>query len=92
MTKTTILSKEFWQDRIKNKTFWLAIISALILLVQAVAKVFGFELDLGDLEGNLLEVINTVFNLVTALGITVDPKTKGISDTYEVDCEENAEG
>ena len=37
-----------WKVRIKNKTFWVSIIPAVILLVQAVAAVFGYTLDLGS--------------------------------------------
>lgn len=38
-----------WTVRFKNKTFWLALIPAALLFIQAVAKVFGFELDFGEL-------------------------------------------
>ena len=38
-----------WIVRVKNKAFWVAIIPAVLLLVQVVAAVFGFTLDLGDL-------------------------------------------
>ena len=38
-----------WKVRFLNKYFWLALIPAVLLLVQAVAKVFGFELDLGEI-------------------------------------------
>ena len=34
-----------WIVRIKNKSFWLAIIPAVLLLVQTVAAVFGYSLD-----------------------------------------------
>lgn len=37
-----------WKVRVKNKTFWLALISALLLLMQAVAAVFGLTLDLSE--------------------------------------------
>lgn len=37
-----------WTVRLKNKTFWLALIPAVLLLVQVVAAVFGYTLDLGD--------------------------------------------
>jgi len=38
-----------WKVRLKNKSFWLALIPAVLLLVQVVAAVFGYTLDLGDL-------------------------------------------
>ena len=35
-----------WKVRIKNKTFWLSLIPALLLLAQALGAVFGLSLDL----------------------------------------------
>ena len=37
-----------WKVRVKNKAFWVALIPAILLLVQVVAGVFGYTLDLGD--------------------------------------------
>ena len=34
-----------WKVRIANKTFWLSLIPAALLLVQVVASVFGFTLE-----------------------------------------------
>ena len=77
-----------WSVRIKNKMFWLALIPAALLLIQAVASVFGFALDLGELGNKLLDVVNAVFVLLSVLGIVTDPTTAGIKDsnlamTYE---------
>ena len=36
-----------WVVRIKNKAFWVALIPAVLLLIQVVAAVFGYTLDLG---------------------------------------------
>ena len=33
--------------RIKNKTFWLTLIPAVLLLVQVVAAPFGYQWDFG---------------------------------------------
>lgn len=72
-----------WQVRLKNKQFWLSIIPAVLLLIQVVADVFGFKIDLGDLGSKLLEVVNAVFAVLVILGIVVDPTTKGISDSTQ---------
>lgn len=72
-----------WTVRLKNKTFWLALIPAALLLIQAVGKVFGFELDFGELGNNLKAVVNTVFALLAVLGVVVDPTTKGTSDSEQ---------
>ena len=70
-----------WQIRLKNKAFWLAIIPAVLLLIQAVAAVFGYTLDFADLQGKLLAVVEALFVVLAILGIVVDPTTKGIADS-----------
>ena len=77
-----------WKVRIKNKNFWLALIPAVLLLIQVVANVFGYQMDLGDMGNKLLAVVNAVFAVLSILGIVTDPTTAGISDsvlamTYE---------
>ena len=70
-----------WKVRLKSKTFWLTMIPAILLLVQVVAAVFGFELDLGVLGDRLLAVVNAVFAVLTILGVVTDPTTAGLSDS-----------
>ena len=70
-----------WTVRLKNKTFWLSFIPAMLLLIQVVAAVFGFTLDLGELGEKLLAVVNAVFAVLAILGIVTDPTTAGISDS-----------
>ena len=70
-----------WKVRIKNKSFWLALIPAVLLLIQAVAALFGFELDLDFLSERLLAVVNAVFVVLTILGVVVDPTTQGVGDS-----------
>lgn len=70
-----------WKVRIRNKQFWLALIPALALVVQAVAAVFGWTLDFTRLTGKLIAVVDAVFALLVILGIVVDPTTEGIGDS-----------
>lgn len=70
-----------WEVRLKNKQFWLALIPAVLLLVQAVASVFGFVIDLSALGDKLLVVVNTLFTVLVILGVVVDPTTRGIKDS-----------
>ena len=64
-----------------NKQFWLSLIPALALCAQAIAAVFGWEIDLTTAVGRLLTVVNTVFALLVVLGVVVDPTTAGIGDS-----------
>lgn len=70
-----------WKVRLKNKTFWVAIIPAALMLVQAVAAVFGFTLDLGDIGNKLLTIVEAVFMILGIIGIVNDPTTVGLSDS-----------
>lgn len=72
-----------WIVRIKNKSFWIAIIPAGLLLIQVIASVFGYTLDLGELGNKLLAVVNAVFAVLTILGIVTDPTTAGVSDSKQ---------
>lgn len=77
-----------WKVRIKNKTFWLSLIPALLLLAQAVAAVFGVSIDLSAMGDKLLAVVNALFAVLAILGVVTDPTTAGLSDsdlamTYE---------
>lgn len=72
-----------WNVRIKNKVFWMSIIPALLILVQTVANVFGFVIDLGELSGKLLAVVEAVFIVLAILGIVADPTTEGMTDSEQ---------
>ena len=70
-----------WKVRIKNKAFWLAVSPAIALVAQAVAALFGYDIDLTTLVGKIQAVVNAVFALLVILGIVVDPTTEGINDS-----------
>lgn len=72
-----------WAVRLKNKTFWVAIIPAMLLLIQVVASVFGYSLDLGDLGNKLLAVVNAAFGVLAIMGVVADPTTAGVSDSEQ---------
>ena len=64
-----------WKARLTNKTWWASIIGALVLLSQQL----GLNLS-QYIPQNYVDIINTVFLILTLLGITVDTSTDGISD------------
>ena len=70
-----------WKVRIKNKTFWLALIPAIALLIQAVATVFGYTIDLSTKVGQIQAVVDALFAVLAILGIVVDPTTSGVGDS-----------
>ena len=77
-----------WKVRIANEKFWLAFIPSVLLLVEAVARLFGIAVELGEVGNNLLEIVRAVFVTLAILGVVNDPTTEGIHDsalamTYE---------
>lgn len=72
-----------WTVRIKNKNFWLALIPAVLLLIQTVAAVCGYTLDFGELGNRLIAVVNAVFGVLVILGVVNDPTTAGIRDSRQ---------
>jgi phi LC3 family holin len=70
-----------WKVRIKNKAFWLALIPALLVFVQAVAVPFGYNWDFAGLQSELVAIVNAAFVLLSILGIVTDPTTEGIGDS-----------
>lgn len=72
-----------WRVRVKNKAFWLALIPALLLLVQQVCAVFGVQLDFGELQSQLVAIVGTVFALLALIGVVADPTTAGVGDSEQ---------
>jgi len=70
-----------WKVRIKNKVFWLTFIPALLLLIQAIAAVFGYSLDFTDLQQKIINVVEALFAVLAILGIVTDPTTAGVGDS-----------
>ena len=72
-----------WKVRISNINFWLTLIPAVLLLVQAVGAIFGFTIDLSEIGDKLLVAVNAVFAVLVILGIVNDPTTASLSDSEQ---------
>ena len=59
----------------------VALIPAVLLLVQAVAALIGVSIDLGEIGDKLLQVVNAIFTVLAILGIVTDPTTTGTGDS-----------
>jgi phi LC3 family holin len=65
-----------WKTRLTNKYFWLALGSAVVLVLQA----FGMDISSVPVIGNYEEIVNAVFGVLVALGVAVNTSTPGIGD------------
>ena len=78
-----------WKVRIRNRAFWVALIPAVLLLMQYGAAMFGIQLELGQTGDRLVALVNQLFVVLAILGIVNDPTTAGLGDsenalTYQV--------
>ena len=67
----------------KNKTFWLSIVPAVLLLAQTLCNAFGINFDFSMIGDKLIKIIEAVFMVLAILGIVVDPTTAGVSDSAQ---------
>ena len=72
-----------WTVRAKNPAFWLALIPAVLLLIQVCAAPFGYQFDFTILNQQLAAIVNAVFALLSILGIVVDMTTNGVRDSKQ---------
>lgn len=70
-----------WGVRFKNKTFWISIIPAVLLLAQQVCALFGVKLEITGLSDQLTAIIGTVFVILALMGIVNDPTVATLSDS-----------
>ncbi|MBR9930360.1 phage holin [Enterococcus sp. 079] len=72
-----------WKVRMKNKSFWLAIVSAGLLLSQVIAVPFGYKFEIDVINKQLLDIVNAAFAFLSILGVVTDPTTRGVSDSEQ---------
>ncbi len=72
-----------WKVRMKNKSFWLAVVPTALLLAQVIAVPFGYNFEIEVINKQLLDIINAAFAFLSILGVVTDPTTKGVSDSEQ---------
>lgn len=72
-----------WKVRVKNKLFWLALIPAVLLVVQVVAEPLGYTIPIDVIGEKLIVAVNAVFALLVVLGVVVDPTVDGLDDSRQ---------
>ena len=72
-----------WKVRLKNKTFWLTAVPAVLLLISQVLKLFGVEWDYTGLAEQLTAIVGTIFAILALMGVVNDPTTQGVGDSRQ---------
>lgn len=72
-----------WRVRAKNKTFWLTVIPAVLLIVQIITGWFNYDFAADIVGDEAARLVNAVFAVLVILGIVVDPTVDGIRDSTQ---------
>lgn len=67
--------------RIKNKATLIALIAATVAFIYQILGILNIVPPITEEQVN--QVIGIVLNLLVALGIIVDPTTKGVKDSQQ---------
>ena len=68
-----------WRLRIKNKTVLAALVSALVTFVYTVLATL--EIVPSIQQDQIIGIFGIILNLLTTLGVLVDPTTEGVQDS-----------
>ena len=68
-----------WKARFKNKTFLISFITLILSFVYKVLELFDVVPKITESE--LFDYISLIINVLSLLGVVVDPTTKGLSDS-----------
>lgn len=71
-----------WKVRLKNPHTILALASGLLLLIEQIALLFGYEIAPG-MSDQIKDIVRTVIALLALLGIIGDPTTEGLQDSQQ---------
>lgn len=83
-----------WKVRFKRKTFWVAIVSAIILFINNITQALG--LNYTEQLEQFSSGINGLLAVLVTFGVINDPTTKGMKDsgiaqTYSKPRDENVD-
>ena len=68
-----------WKVRLKNKTFLLALFSAVTLLITNIFGAFGIDITVYNDKVDI--IFNAVLGILVLTGVVIDPVTQGVSDS-----------
>lgn len=69
-----------WKLRLKNKTTFAALVACVVAFVYQVTGIFGVIAPIT--ENQVILGVSLIINILTTLGVLVDPTTVGTSDSF----------
>jgi len=70
-----------WKVRLKHKSFLMAAFALLLLLVQQIGALIGYDTTIYN--ERVTELFNTVLAFLVLIGVVIDPTTEGTNDSYQ---------
>lgn len=70
-----------WKVRLQSGSWWLGVISATVVAIFAIIRICGIEVSVSANE--IINVATLILMIPSAVGITTDPTTKGLSDSAQ---------
>jgi len=70
-----------WKVRLKHKSFLMAAFALLLLLVQQIGALIGYDTTIYN--ERVTELFNTVLAFLVLIGVVVDPTTEGTNDSSQ---------
>jgi phi LC3 family holin len=70
-----------WKVRFMNRAWVVAFIAAIFVLIGAVCNLFGFQIDLTNVQDNIVKIVYAVFGVIAVIGVGIDPTTEGLYDS-----------
>lgn len=61
---------------IKKRSFWTALILAVLFAAQATAALFGYTIDMGTLGNKLMDLVDSIFTILLILGYDWSGRSK----------------
>lgn len=68
-----------WQVRLRNKTWLLAMLAAIVAFVYQVLALCSVVPAVS--QDQITQLMGIIINILVALGIVVDPTTAGVTDS-----------
>ena len=68
-----------WKVRMKNKTFLAALLALMVSFIYDLLAIWGIAPSVD--ESMVMTLCNTTLTVLVAVGVLVDPTTKGLADS-----------
>lgn len=70
-----------WKVRLQSGSWWLGVISAIIVAIFSIMEISGVKLSVTADE--IINIATLILMIPATIGITTDPTTKGLSDSLQ---------